>query len=294
MVQRDPGLGVLERVTAAGAPVQRAAVLGDPIEHSLSPVLHTAAYEVLGLTGWHYDRRRVGAAELAGVVAELGQEWRGLSLTMPLKEAAFDVATEVSERARRARSINTLVRRADGGWAADNTDVIGIHRALGLGETELPRATVLGAGATARSAVVALAGTVSGSIRVAARDPRKASVALAELSRDLPIEVCPLEEWADDPGQAVVSTLPPGGSHAVAACVRTPSDPAPVLLDVVYAGWPTPLARAATAVGWRVVGGLEMLIHQAAAQVELMTGRKARDEVVAAMRSAARTASDDD
>ena len=211
MVQRDPGLGVLERVTAAGAPVQRAAVLGDPIEHSLSPVLHTAAYEALGLTGWHYDRRRVGAAELAGVVAELGQEWRGLSLTMPLKEAAFDVATEVSERARRARSINTLVRRADGGWAADNTDVIGIHRALGLGETELPRATVLGAGATARSAVVALAGTVSGSIRVAARDPRKASVALAELSRDLPIEVCPLEEWADDPGQAVVSTLPPGG-----------------------------------------------------------------------------------
>ena len=77
MVQRDPGLGVLERVTAAGAPVQRAAVLGDPIEHSLSPVLHTAAYEALGLTGWHYDRRRVGAAELAGVVAELGQEWRG-------------------------------------------------------------------------------------------------------------------------------------------------------------------------------------------------------------------------
>ena len=103
-----------------GALLSRAAVLGSPVAHSLSPALHQTAYAALGLEDWTYDRFEVDEGGLAPFVEGLGESWRGLSLTMPLKVAAFAVADEVSGLAREAGAINTLVRRGSG-WAADNT-----------------------------------------------------------------------------------------------------------------------------------------------------------------------------
>lgn len=249
-----------------------AAVLGSPIAHSLSPVLHRAGYAACGLSGWQYGAHEVAADELVAFLSRLDESWRGLSLTMPLKEVAFQVATQVSGTARAARSINTLVRRADGGWNAHNTDVIGIERALGAG-VRAPSATVLGAGATARSAVVALCRLGLEHLRVAARRPEQAAE-LAAFAQGLParapdVDVVPLQEWATAPVSVVVSSLPPAASRAVAAQIRPGGG---VLLDVVYANWPTPLARAAQDHGFRVVSGLDMLVHQGAAQFEMFTG----------------------
>jgi shikimate dehydrogenase len=112
------------------ADTRRAAVLGSPIDHSLSPTLHEAAYRALGLSDWVYGIHEVRASELGGFVSRLGPEWAGLSLTMPLKEVAFEVADEVSGLAREVGAINTLVRRPDGGWNGDNTDVYGVSQAL--------------------------------------------------------------------------------------------------------------------------------------------------------------------
>ena len=134
----------------------RAAVCGSPIRHSLSPVLHDAAYRALGLTNWTYGRIHIEAEELAEWVHSLDDSWRGLSLTMPLKEAAFAVAHTVSEVAEAVGAINTLVRDDDG-WSGHNTDVYGIVRALAeAGVTDITHAVVVGSGATARSALAAL------------------------------------------------------------------------------------------------------------------------------------------
>jgi len=138
--------------------VRRAAVLGSSVSHSLSPALHRAAYSALGLSTWVYDACEVDEPGLQGFVGGLGAEWAGLSLTMPLKEAAFAVADEVSGLARETGAVNTLVRRQDGGWAAYNTDVYGVSQALReAGCVSATRALVLGSGATARSVVAALA-----------------------------------------------------------------------------------------------------------------------------------------
>ena len=135
---------------------ERAAVLGSPIAHSLSPALHTAGYRALGLDDWEYTRADVSEAELVAFVSALGREWRGLSLTRPLKEVAFEVATTVSAVARETGSINTLIRRPDGGWDADNTDVVGVLGALAeVGVDRADRPVVVGSGATARSVVAA-------------------------------------------------------------------------------------------------------------------------------------------
>ena len=266
----------------------RAAVLGSPVEHSLSPVLHTAAYAVCGLTHWSYGRWEVTASELGAAVGSLDESWRGLSLTMPLKEAAFAITDEVSEIARRAGAINTLVRRPDGGWDATNTDVQGFIGALTPlrlpdrqpdDEDPMRAALVLGSGATARSAVLALAELGVRELQIAARNAESAA-ALGGLGHDLGLDVdlVPFDRWADDLPVVVVSTLPPEGALAAAAAMSGDGDgdtAGAVLLDVVYAGWPTPLARAFTVAGGEVLSGLELLVHQAAAQFELFTGHPA-------------------
>lgn len=261
----------------------RAAVLGSPIAHSLSPVLHRAGYAALGLTDWTYGAHDVQAAALAGFVAGLDDvAWRGLSLTMPLKEAAFDVAATVSDVARAAGAVNTLVRRADGRWDADNTDVHGLAAALaGVGHDGT--ATVLGAGATTRSALLALHRLGVTRVRVAARRPESvvAFTQWAETLPDAPAVVgCDLADWAAEPTRLVVSTLPPGPSPAVAERLRLRRWQDATLLDVVYEGWPTPLARAACAEGLRVVSGVDMLVHQGAAQFRLFTGHDAPVDVM--------------
>lgn len=254
----------------------RAAVLGSPITHSLSPTLHRAAYAHLGLTGWTYAAHEVDRAGLPAFLAGLGPDWRGLSLTMPLKEAALTVAESASEVARVAGAANTLVRREDGGWDADNTDVAGLVAALTAVDHD-GRATVLGAGATARSALLALARLGVTDVTVAARRPEavQALGAWAGDATGVRVAGTDLGRWADEPTRLVVSTVPAAPSAAVAATLDGSDGGAwdgATLLDVVYADWPTPLARAAAEHRLRVISGLDMLVHQAVEQVWLFTG----------------------
>ncbi|GAB3445343.1 shikimate dehydrogenase [Phycicoccus ginsengisoli] len=265
-------------VPAAQRPVLNAAVLGQPVAHSLSPALHTAGYRALGLTAWRYTAHEVAADAFASWVGERDASWRGLSLTMPLKEVAFDVAATATETARVTGAVNTLVRRDDLGWDAHNTDVHGIGAALG----EVPHdrsATVLGGGATARSALLALAGLGVRSVRLAVRGEARPETLRVAVHAGVALEVVPLAQWARDPGRLVVSTLPPSGAAAAAAVELSATGAGQAtlrgvtVLDVVYADWPTPLARVALASGATVLSGLEMLVHQAAEQFRLFTGQ---------------------
>jgi shikimate dehydrogenase len=267
----------------------RAAVLGSPVAHSLSPVLHSAAYAALGLGGWHYDAHECDEAGLAGFVAGLGPEWAGLSLTMPLKRVALDVAGEVSSLAAATGAANTLVLTG-GRRYADNTDVAGIVEALrGAGAPPAGRAVVLGAGGTAQATLAALPALGIGDVTVLVRSTARAGELRAAAER---LGVTPeITDGLLDPARSraalaeadvVVSTLPRGAADGLTG-VR----PGAVVLDVVYAPWPTSFAAAAEAAGARVVSGLEMLLHQAVAQVELMTGLT---PPVAVMRDALDTA----
>lgn len=250
----------------------RAAVLGSPVAHSLSPVLHRAAYAALGLTGWQYDRREVRADDLAAVVAELDRSWRGLSLTMPLKEAALAVAGRVDELAALAGAANTLVRE-DAGWAAYNTDVHGLTRALQEAGAEplSPVATVLGSGATARSALLALHRLGVTAVTLVVRD--RAQPATVMLAERIGVTVSVLPPPAPLGATLVVSTVP----SPVAAQWCEPllgAGPPGTLLDVVYAAGAQALTGRAARRGWRAVDGTRMLLHQAGEQVRLFTGRQ--------------------
>jgi len=263
----------------------RAAVLGSPVNHSLSPVLHSAAYAALGLDGWYYDTHECDETGLARFVDGLGPEWAGLSLTMPLKRVALEVAREVSPLAAAVGAANTLVL-AGGDRRADNTDVAGVVEALRrAGAPPGGRAVVLGAGGTAQATLAALRELGIGDVVVLVRSPARAGELRAAAER---LGVAPdVTDGLLDPARArgvlgradvVVSTLPRG-----AAADLTGVRPGAVVLDVVYAPWPTRFAAGAAAAGATVVSGLEMLLHQAAAQVELMTGEPAP---VAPMRAA--------
>ncbi|MGZ4507285.1 MAG: shikimate dehydrogenase [Blastococcus sp.] len=257
----------------------RAAVLGRPIAHSLSPLLHRAAYAALGLTDWTYDALDIGAEELPDLLAGLGEEWRGFSVTMPCKQVAVDVADVVEPLPRLLHAANTLVR-VDGGWRAENTDVTGIGMALQLaGVDQVDRAAIIGAGGTAAAAAVALASLGAGHIDVVVRDPARAG----DLERVLGVLGVPMSVTriadAELDVPLVVSTVPVGAHPDLLPMpwrVHT-------VLDVLYDPWPTPLAERITEAGGTVVGGLEVLFWQATVQVELMTGRPAP---IAEMRAA--------
>ena len=151
------GCGRTPRDEVAERGPMRAAVLGRPVAHSLSPLLHRAAYAALGLDDWTYDALDVGAGDLPVLLAGLGPEWRGFSVTMPCKQAAVDVADLVEPLPRLLHAANTLIR-TDAGWRAENTDVSGIGMALQLaGVEQVGAAAIIGAGGTAAAAAVALA-----------------------------------------------------------------------------------------------------------------------------------------
>lgn len=261
----------------------RAAVLGSPIGHSLSPVLHAAAYRALGLD-WTYQAIDCDEHALAGMLARLeaewGDDWAGLSLTMPLKRTVLSLLDEVSDLAAAVGGANTVVRRSRGGrgvLAGYNTDVAGMVTAVREAGVARPRsAVVIGAGATACAAVAAARDLGMNGVDVVARDPARAG-ALLEAARRLRVRVS-LHEWDAFPAlldarrtDIVISTLPPGAADALGPSMAGGAVGA-TLLDVVYQPWPTALATSAAEAGWRVVGGFEMLLHQAARQVELMTG----------------------
>ena len=261
------------------ADTRRAAVLGSPITHSLSPTLHEAAYRALGLSSWIYGAPEVREPDLPGFVARLGPEWAGLSLTMPLKEAAFEVADEVSDLALEVGAINTLVPRPDGGWRGDNTDVYGVSHALrDAGCTHVASSMVIGSGATARSVVAALVMLGCAKVTFAVRSVARPETLAQARRAGLEVEVVQLGQVAGSLGDIplVISTLPANSLAAGAlADLMPPAGSLPpdhTLLDVVYTGWPSPLARTFEQAGASVVSGFEMLVHQAAEQVHLMTG----------------------
>lgn len=264
----------------------RCCVLGDPVAHSLSPVLHRAGYAEAGLA-WEYDAHRVPAGGLAAYVAGLGTQWRGLSVTAPLKREALELADGASEVARLAGAANTLVRRDDGWWA-DNTDVPGAQAALReRTDRELRSATVLGGGATATSTGLALVGLGVREVALAVRDEARAAETVAAL-RAHPagprVTVVPLSSAEPLATDVVVSTVPAAAQTAgvVARCAGVP-----VVFEVLYDPWPTPLAAAALDAGRVLVGGLDLLVHQALLQFRLFTGH---DAPAAAMRTAGEAA----
>lgn len=252
-------------------------MLGKPIAHSKSPQLHLAAYRALGLADWTYDRIECDAEQLPGMVGGFGPDWVGVSVTMPGKFAALRFADERTDRALRVGSANTLVRTPTG-WRADNTDIDGVAGALGSASGW---ALVCGSGGTAPAAVAGLAQLGVAGITVVARNPDKAA-RLVDLGSELgvPARFCDLDGGglADEVAAAevLVSTIPAD----VAARYAGTFERIGVLLDAVYDPWPTPLAAAVSAAGGRVVSGLQMLLHQAFAQVEQFTGRPAPREAM--------------
>lgn len=247
----------------------RCGVLGDPIDHSLSPVLHRAAYAELGLD-WEYDAHLVPAGGLAEFVAKCDQTWRGLSLTMPLKREAMDLGAVLSDRAVAAGAANTLVFDKDGLFA-DNTDVPGAVAAI-RERSSLPivRADILGGGATAGSVLLALAETGCRRFTLHVRSPERAAETIEVAERfPTPLEVAVVGLDAPVNGDIVVSTIPGDAQtpDLVALC-----EAVPVVFDVIYDPWPTPLAAAGLAEHRVVVSGLDLLLHQAALQFTMFTG----------------------
>ncbi|HLR95955.1 MAG TPA: shikimate dehydrogenase [Jiangellaceae bacterium] len=278
-------------LTSAHVPptMARCGVVGSPVAHSLSPVLHRVAYTSLGLE-WAYEAVDVPAGELSRFLGGVGASWHGISVTMPLKREALALAGRASAVARSVGGANTLLAGHDGGWRADNTDVPGFLAALQAGGVIRPRQVVVwGAGATAASALAALAQLTPGvQVRLRARSPERAEPTLTVGRRlGLDVSYC---AWTDDersaePADLVISTVPGDAfgpaehEHVVHA-----AKPGTILFDVVYDPWPTPVAQTWAASGGSVISGLELLLHQAVGQVRSMTGHAVEVDV---LRSAA-------
>lgn len=250
----------------------RAVVLGKPIEHSRSPLLHNTGYQALGMQEWHYERQECDAEGLAATLESFGPEVQGCSVTMPAKFAALAAASSVSQRAQLVGSANTLVRSGDG-WHADNTDIDGVLGALKelLGTRTIEQAVIIGAGGTARPALYALAQLGVRRVWVLNRSDRSeefASLANA-LGVQLQFEALDQCERALDGADVLISTVPANVVAPFAtALARVP------ILDVIYDPWPTALMQAAAANQVPFVGGHVMLAEQAYGQFEQFTGRQ--------------------
>ena len=274
----------------------RLAVLGSPIAHSQSPALHAAAYAVLGLD-WHYDAVDVTGETLASFVSSRDESWRGLSLTMPLKRDVLPLLQSTDDTARLTGAANTLLfdRSADAlALRGFNTDVYGVTEAFReAGVDTLDRVQILGGGATAASVVVAVREFGATHALVSVRTPPKAAelVALGE-TIGLEVAVRPFEQQHRSLAvpDAIISTIPGHGAHGLS--FAEPVRAASVLFDVAYDPWPSELATAWTHAGGTVISGLEMLLHQALAQVRVFVNGApdatlpGERDVLAAMRAA--------
>jgi len=299
-VEADVNTGVKAGEDADAA--HRAAVLGHPIAHSLSPVLHTAAYAQLGLSDWAYERHDVDETQLAEFMAQLDDSWAGLSLTMPLKKAVFPLLQYIEPLAEVTGSVNTVLFSGKGVArmaVGTNTDVYGVVQALREGiaqhETQFPAkpvSVVIGAGATAASAVAALAELGCTAPVVVVRSLGRTGELRAAAGR-MGIEptFVSLNKAREVLVKAdlVVSTLPPHAADDLAAelteHLAPESDTQPlrgVLLDVAYDPAPTALIQAWRAAGGIAVTGERMLLHQAVEQVRLMTGKRGPIDAMAA------------
>ena len=268
------------------------ALLGSPIAHSLSPALHRAAYDALGVT-WSYGRHEVASGGLGAFVAGLGPEWRGLSLTMPLKREVLPLLDRTTPLVEELGVANTVAFRSAGDRVllhGANTDVEGLVRPVeALGH--LPgEATILGGGATSASALTAAVRLGAALVRVFLRDTGKAGH-LVDLAVRLGVslEVLPLADLAGTRHGFVVSTLPGGAADPLDL---VPSGPDAVLFDVAYEPWPTAASTRWSDAGGRVLNGLDMLTEQAIGQIRFFVSGD-QDELLpdeADVRRAMRTA----
>jgi shikimate dehydrogenase len=278
-------------VSGPATPV-KLAVLGSPTAHSKSPALHAAAYSVLGLD-WEYSAIEVAEGGLPGFVAGLDASWRGLSLTMPLKREVLPLLGERTALVDIVGAANTVLID-DGELRGFNTDVAGIVGAFAdAGVGSLDDVQILGAGATAAAVLAAASQLGARRALVSARtlDKAQALLPIAQaLGLDLTIRPFGVMDRSMIVPSAVVSTLP--GGTPIDVPYPEPIRSGSVLLDVAYDPWPSALATSWTSVGGTVVSGLDMLLHQAIAQVRIfVTGDESgvlpqEAEVVAAMRSA--------
>lgn len=276
---------------------RRAAVLGHPVAHSLSPVLHRAAYAALGMTDWRYDAADVTEEQLPAYVAQLDATWAGLSLTMPLKKTVIGMLDHVEPLAEVVGAVNTVLVQGAGSrvsLAGANTDVHGLVTALGEGLDRLGAgrsvsgAVVLGGGATAASALAALAELGCPTPHVYARSMARVGGTMRAASR-MGVEprfltMDPAERLLAAMGEAdvVVSTLPARAADPIAELLTSSgARVSGVLLDCSYDPRPTAVGVAWGAAGGAYVSGERMLLHQATEQVRLMTGRVAPVEAMA-------------
>jgi len=248
-----------------------AAVIGHPVAHSRSPAMHTAAYEALGLDR-EYVAIDVEPAVLDLFIGTLAADgFAGVNVTIPHKQAVIELCDELSDEARRAGSVNTVLVR-DGGLRGETTDGAGLLWALG--EVEPADALVLGAGGAARAAVTALA---DAGWRVAVSARRREGAAALGVG---------VEPWPPRKGARLVVNATPLGQQD-AGTVPLPAElitPETIVCDLAYRGdlTPTPLMQAAAARGARAVDGLDVLVGQGIVAFELLTGVPAPVDVMRA------------
>lgn len=264
-----------------------AAVLGSPIDHSLSPLLHESAYRALGLNDWTYTQIECTASDLPRIVSAADPGMRGFSVTRPCKDAALRFADVVSERAHIVESANTLIRRGTE-WYADCTDIDGACASLKKSGYTGGNVLLLGAGGTSRPYLSALrsAGVEGvGRVAIASRAEERAQHTLhvaARLGLDyswIPLNDPEILRASCHNAALVISTLPGDAAAGYSTFLRR----TPRLIDVTYAPWPTSLAQVVADNGGTVVGGRTMLLHQAVAQIEAFTQKTVTDDVFAAM-----------
>nr|NLI51736.1 shikimate dehydrogenase [Propionibacterium sp.] len=260
----------------------RCAVLGKPIAHSLSPVIHNTAYDVLGLTGWHYGAHEVDEAELGAFIRSCGPEWVGLSCTMPLKRKLLEFG-EASFRARTLRAGNTYVFPREGRPAfVDNTDVAGILDPIRrAGFEQAASAIIVGAGATARSALLALSELGVRDVLVVARSVERAHASLDPVASllGLLLDIRPWGVPVTARRDVLLSVVPvPLGPELVRGLLPLTR----LVFDVQYGHGPSQFADGAAAAGTPLLDGLDLLVTQAIGQIELFTGETCPVEPLAA------------
>lgn len=252
----------------------RYAVLGSPISHSKSPMLHQSAYRVLGLD-CEYSAIEVPAARLRQFVETLDDSWRGLSITMPLKEEAARFASQQDEVVTLTGVANTL-NLEESGWKAYNTDVFGVQQSLGAALTEQSAyVVVIGSGATATSVIYAtFLANPSAKLTLLARDRAKAKAIRARVrASGFRVQVGKLSHFSRVVSRAdvVISTLPSGvlDGYATKLAKSKFYSPRGTLLDVAYEPWPSEAAKLWKRSELTAVSGLEMLMYQAIAQLRI-------------------------
>jgi len=253
------------------------AVLGSPIAHSLSPAMHRAAYAELGLD-WTYEAVELDEDGLEVFLSSLGDDVRGFSVTAPLKRRVAALVPEASELVGRLGVANTILVE-DTGLRSDNTDVPGAVAALRERGVEQARsARILGGGATAASMAYAVASIGADRVEFVVREPSRATEAAnAAKAAGLAVTIHTIDEPLIDKLDLLISTVP---GEVVGSRSHELVDSSRAVFDVVYDPWPTPIAKAAEQAGVRVVSGLDLLAHQAALQVELMTGEQVSPQLL--------------